>query len=407
MCGAFAFLRKITYKMNTMVKKKVYFGLSGGVDSSVAAALLLEQGHDVVPVFLKCWEESDFKDSCPWEEDQKMALEVAEKLGIADKFQSWNFSQEFFESVVQYLIDEAKEGRTGNPDVVCNRTIKFGAFLERAFNEDADFVATGHYARVRKIKSGFELLRPRCEAKNDQTYFLWQLSQNQLSRALFPIGEFESKEAVREEAKRRGLPTAERKSTRGICFVGKVGQTEFLSQFLPHQSGDVVTTSGKVVGKHQGVNFYTLGQRQGIGVMGGGGPYYVIEKNEMRNELIVAPPAETPKLWKNQVVIGELHWISGYVPQLPFRGSAFIRHPQQNTVPCVLSQNHEERDASTTLGAGAEPRRTVPRSSAGSLVAEPSASFRVQFNEPQWAPTPGQSIVLYDNEVVLGGGVIQ
>ena len=361
-----------------MANKKVFLGLSGGVDSSVAAALLLDQGYDVVPVFLKCWEESDFEGNCPWEEDQKMALEVAEKLGIADKFQSWNFSQEFFENVVQYLVDEAKEGRTGNPDVVCNRTIKFGAFLERAFNDGADFVATGHYARVRKIKSGFELLRPRCEAKNDQTYFLWQLNQNQLSRALFPIGEFENKEAVREEARRRGLPNAERKSTRGICFVGKIGQAEFLSQFLPHRSGNVITTSGKVVGKHQGVNFYTLGQRQGIGVMGGGGPYYVIEKNEIRNELIVAPPAETPSLWKKEAIIGNLNWIFGKASNLPLRCSAFIRHPQPATVSCFV----------TYL---------------------PSTIFHLQvsFDEPQWAPTPGQSIVLYDDEVVLGGGAIQ
>ena len=416
-----------------MVKKeKVYLGLSGGVDSSVAAVLLLEQGYSVIPVFMKCWENNTL-DDCPWQEDQDAAYAVAEKLGIASEFRSWNFEREFFQDVVQYLVDEARQGRTGNPDVVCNRTIKFGAFLERALREGADYVATGHYARItqtdadrtqsdwgtqtyaerfragpRKVRVSprFELLRPRCEWKNDQTYFLWQLTQQQLKHVLFPIGDFVSKDAVREEARRRGFATADRRSTRGICFVGKTPLTEFLGRFLPETPGPVVTTSGKVVGEHRGVNFYTLGQRKGIGVGDAHGPYYVAEKDAASNTLVVAPPAEMARIEKREIVVGDLHWTSGKAPKLPLRCSAYIRHPQPLQA-CVLSQNNAKfiRQRRT----GAKPRKTILRSSARGprWPSGGSALFRVRFEEPQWAPTPGQSVVFYDGDIVLGGGVIQ
>jgi len=193
-------------------KRNVYLGLSGGVDSSVAAALLLEQGYNVVPVFIKCWE-NEVLGECPWREDQDAAYAVAEKLGVTKQFRSWNFEREFFQDVVQYLVEEAKRGRTGNPDVVCNRTIKFGVFLDRALAEGADFVATGHYARVRGTEDGVQLLRPKCEWKNDQTYFLWQLTQKQLRQVMFPVGEFTSKDLVREEARR---PVGDRRLDGGV-----------------------------------------------------------------------------------------------------------------------------------------------------------------------------------------------
>ncbi|OHA47811.1 MAG: tRNA 2-thiouridine(34) synthase MnmA [Candidatus Terrybacteria bacterium RIFCSPHIGHO2_01_FULL_48_17] len=354
-------------------KRNVYLGLSGGVDSSVAAALLLEQGYNVVPVFIKCWE-NEVLGECPWREDQDAAYAVAEKLGVTKQFRSWNFEREFFQDVVQYLVEEAKRGRTGNPDVVCNRTIKFGVFLDRALAEGADFVATGHYARVRGTEDGVQLLRPKCEWKNDQTYFLWQLTQKQLRQVMFPVGEFTSKDLVREEARRRGLDTANRRSTRGICFVGKTPLQEFLGRFLPETPGPVVTTSGKVVGEHRGVNFYTLGQRKGIGVGDAHGPYYVKEKNTATNTLVVAPPAEMARIEKREVVVGDMNWISGTAPNFPFRARAYIRHPQ--------------------------PLQ-------GCRVQGTGDRITVLFDEPQWAPTPGQSVVFYDGEAVLGGGVIQ
>jgi tRNA-specific 2-thiouridylase len=384
-----------------MVRKgKVYLGLSGGVDSAVAAAILLEEGYDVVPVFLKCWEDLEGVEEggsgqgfeCPWQEDQEAAVAVAEKLGIAKAFRSWNFTREFFETVIEPLIEEARKGRTGNPDVLCNRTIKFGAFFERALKEGADFVATGHYARLARLARAddekrtpegqsfvrYQLLRPRCEAKNDQTYFLWQLREEQLSRAMFPIGDFPSKEAVREEARKRGLPSSERRSTRGICFVNpREGYAGFLKRFLRSRVGDIVTTHGDVVGRHDGVAFVTLGQRQGIGIVDGRGPYYVVAKNEKENLIIVAPPAEAQRLlWKRETFIGEVNWISGVAPPFPLRCSAFIRHPQRETVPCRVEE----------VGGGI---------------------LRVTFDEPQYALTPGQSVVLYDGDVVVGGGIIQ
>lgn len=371
--------------------KKIFVGLSGGVDSSVAAALLIEQGYDVVPVFLKCWEDplnvergtpgTSLPGDCPWQEDQEAAYAVCEKLGITSRFQSWNFTEEFMETVVQYLVDEARLGRTGNPDVICNRTVKFGAFLERALAEGADAVATGHYARRSEARSRegrrvFQLLRPNCETKNDQTYFLWQLKQEQLLNALFPIGDFASKDAVREEARRRGLPSAERRSTRGICFVGKeIGYAGFLQRFLPKEQGAVVTTAGRVVGQHEGLAFYTLGQRQGIGISDAHGPYYVVEKDEERNTLVVAPPAEQYRLWQRDIVVRDANWISGAAPVMPLTCSAFVRHPQDTTVLCTVSRSGDR--------------------------------LQVQFAEPQYAPTPGQSVVFYDGDVVLGGAVIQ
>jgi len=356
--------------------KKVYLALSGGVDSSVAAVLLLKKGYDVFPVFLKCWSEESAGlkgiADCPWKEDQESAIAVCKKLGIQEQFQTWNFEPEFFESVVEYFISEHKTGRTPNPDVICNQTIKFGLFFERALKEGADFVATGHYAKIKSGKKGYQLLKAECESKNDQTYFLYRITQEQLSRTLFPIGEFKSKDKVRALAKKRGLPSAEKKSTRGICFVGKKNQKELLFSFITPRAGSIVTKEGELVGRHQGVEFYTLGQRRGIGLFGGKSPLFVAEKDLEKNVLVVAPERE---LWEKEVLVSDLHWISSVSPKLPFKCSAFIRHPQPETTPCILKK-------------------------------EENNTFKVIFKKPQWAPTKGQSVVFYQKEVVAGGAVI-
>lgn len=388
-------------------RRTVFLGLSGGVDSAVAAALLLEQGYDVVPVFYKCWEELNAELSCPWREDQEAAFEVAKALGIADSFRSWNFTEEFTKGVIEKLADVARAGGTGNPDIDCNRIVKFGLFYECALAEGADFIATGHYARIRclrdeaqpktssrriqhppklpsKVAAGghhFQLLRARCAAKNDQTYFLAQaMTQEVLARTLFPIGEFESKEAVREEARRRKLSCADRRSSRGVCLVGKDGEkadyAALLRHFIPAQEGAVVTTEGKRVGTHQGVPFYTRGQREGLGLThAGGGPYYVVGKDLDENVLCVAPPADAQSLlWDSEITVKDMHWIAGHAPRFPLFCEAFVRHPQSKTIGCEIFQE----------------RQVV----------------HISFSEPQRALTIGQSVVLYNDEIVLGGGTI-
>lgn len=359
------------------MEKKVFLALSGGVDSSVAALLLLKRGYDVFPVFLKCWSEQSMNLpspilNCPWEEDLKFALAVCEKLGIENKFQTWNFEKEFFENVITYYIEEQKKGKTPNPDIVCNQKIKFGIFFNLAMEQGADFVATGHYARIKKTRSGFLLLRAKCESKNDQTYFLYRISQKQLSKTLFPIGEFESKEKVRQLAEKFCLPTAQRKSTRGICFVGKENQKKILFNFIPPHPGPIMTPDGKIVGEHLGVEFYTLGQRTGIGLWGGQKQrLYVIEKDFKKNILIVG---EASLLFKKEVFVGNLHWILEE-PKFPVKCSTFLRHPQEKTVSTHLFKIKNNL-------------------------------IKVIFKKPQWAPTPGQSIVFYQGQKVLGGGII-
>lgn len=358
------------------MKKKVYLALSGGVDSSVAAALLLEKGFDVWPVFLKCWSREaaglDGVGECSWKEDSEFAFKVCQKLGIENKFQSFNFEKEFWQEIVNYYIEEHKAGKTPNPDIVCNEKIKFSAFFNLAIEKGADFVATGHYARVKKTKEGFLLLRAKCHLKNDQSYFLYRISQKQLSRVLFPIGEFESKEKVRKLAKKLNLPTAERKSTRGICFVGKKNSKDLLFNFISPHPGFVMTKEGKTVGRHLGVEFYTLGQRRGIGVFGGQEkPLYILEKDLERNFLIVGEKTET---LKEEVFVSNLHWILKK-PRLSLNCFALLRHPQEKFTPCVISETE-------------------------------NGLIKVIFKEPQFSLAEGQSIVFYQKEVVLGGGII-
>jgi len=353
---------------------KVIVGMSGGVDSSVAAALLVEQGYEVVGAFMKNW--SDTKDpvtgSCAWRGERHDAQLVAAKLDIP--FVTFDFEKEYREAVVQYLFREYEAGRTPNPDVLCNKVVKFDLFLRRARAMGADLIATGHYARIRPpARSGGRCaLLAGLDKNKDQSYFLNQLAQDQLRRVLFPVGRLK-KPVVRRLARRYGLPTADKKDSQGICFIGRIDLKSFLARKIPRHPGPIITTDGRVIGRHQGIAPFTIGQRHGLDI-GGGIPFYVVEKDVKRNALIVAEGAENESLYSKRLMAREEHWISGREPKLPLRCQARIRYrqPLQSAV--------------------------VRRGKGGGL--------EVVFAKPQRAITPGQFVVFYQGAVCLGGGVI-
>ena len=377
-------------------KRKVFIGMSGGVDSSVTAALLKERGFDAVGVHIKMW--SDPSIPCNFKEDRYDAMRAAEKVGIP--FQTWDFTEEYRTAVVEYMIREYAAGRTPNPDVMCNRHVKFGIFLRRALELGADFVATGHYARLgREFKrlnvERFKLLQAR-DLNKDQSYFLWALTQDQLKHCLFPIGEY-AKPEVREMARKFGLPTAEKKDSQGICFIGEIDLTEFLKKYIPVERGPVLTTSGREVGEHDGLAFYTIGQREGLGIGGGGIPYYVADKDFGRNALVVAEGPYDEKLFTRELAVLDVNWISGDAPKLPLRCAARIRY-RQPLQPCrVEARTNADFDMTRTC---------AEIDSASVRDGNKSASVRVIFDENQRAVTPGQSVVFYRGEEMLGGGVI-
>ena len=363
------------------VKKRVFVAMSGGVDSSVAAALLKEEGYDVTGVFMKNWSDSSFfkdKTMCPWVEDQEDARKAAAVLGIP--FYTFNFEKEYRDRVVKYMLDGYKKGITPNPDVMCNKEIKFGIFFKKALELGADFVATGHYARRREIKNQnskikiHELLAG-ADLNKDQSYFLWTLTQKQLARTLFPIGDY-AKPEVRAMAKKFGLANAEKKDSQGLCFVGEVDVFEFLKSKIKPKRGKIMTAGGKDVGEHEGVMFYTIGQRHGIGSPGGGTAYYVAGKDIKKNILYVAEGKEDKSLYKDELTVAGAHWISGVKSRMPLKCQVRIRY-RQPLQKCAL-------------------------------IKLPTTSYKLQavFDEPQRAVTPGQSIVFYDGDTVLGGGVI-
>jgi len=357
-----------------MSKLRVIVGLSGGVDSSVAALLLQEQGYEVHGVFMKNWEETFEPGYCSAGEDLEDARAVCEDLAIP--LHCVNFVQEYQDRVFRYFLAEYRAGRTPNPDVLCNKEIKFRAFLDYAKRLGADFIATGHYARRLDYQGQSHLLKGR-DAGKDQSYFLYLLDQTQLAQALFPVGDLH-KTQVREIAEQAGLVTHDKKDSTGICFIGERKFREFLHHYLPARPGMMCTPDGTVVGEHMGLMFYTLGQRQGLGIGGqadgSGQPWYVLDKDLARNVLIVGQGGQHPLLFHRRLRASQLHWIAGEAPSPPFacRAKTRYRQPEQACVIETLAAEH----------------------------------CQVTFAEPQRALTPGQSVVFYDTDECLGGGVI-
>jgi tRNA-specific 2-thiouridylase len=353
--------------------KEVMVGLSGGVDSAVAALLLKRQGWRVRGLFMKNWEEDDEPGYCAAEQDLAMARAVAERLEIP--LQSVNFASEYWDRVFAHFLAEYAAGRTPNPDVLCNREIKFRAFLDYALGLGADCIATGHYARTMQDHGGCRLLEAADQDKC-QTYFLHQLDQGQLGRSLFPLGGL-TKPQVRDLAREVGLPNHARKDSTGICFIGERRFRDFLARYLPANPGEMVDEQGRVLGQHQGLMYYTLGQRKGLGLGGSAegaeAPWYVLDKDLSSNRLLVAQGPDHPRLYAVGVRTGPLHWISGQVPDT-MACLARCRH-RQPLQPCEF-QRHGE-------------------------------GVSVRFTQPQRALTPGQSIVFYHQGQCLGGAVIE
>jgi tRNA-specific 2-thiouridylase len=358
-----------------MSGKRVIVGMSGGVDSSVAALLLKQQGYEVSGLFMKNWEDDDTGEYCAAREDLVDAVAVAEKIGI--DIDVVNFSAEYKEKVFSQFLREYQAGRTPNPDVLCNAEIKFRAFLDHAVGLGADWIATGHYAQVRESEGRHQLLKAE-DGTKDQSYFLYRLDQAQLARTLFPLGTLYKRD-VREIARRAGLAVHDKKDSTGICFIGERPFREFLNRYLPDNPGEVRTPEGKLVGRHHGLMFHTIGQRQGLGIGGSrdgaGEPWYVAAKDMRGNRLIVVQGHDHPALLADRLTALDLNWVSGAPPHCNWVYTAKTRYRQKDA-------------ACTLVAAGAE--RCV-----------------IEFAEPQWAVTPGQSVVLYESRVCLGGGIIE
>jgi len=344
---------------------KVVVGMSGGVDSSVAALLLKRQGHDVVGLFMKNWEDDDDDEYCSTRQDLIDAAAAADVIGV--DLEAVNFSAEYKDRVFAEFLREYSAGRTPNPDVLCNAEIKFRAFLDHAMRLGAEKIATGHYART----DGARLLKG-ADPRKDQSYFLHRLTQAQLSRVLFPIGDLEKSE-VRRLALEAGLPNHAKKDSTGICFIGERPFREFLNRYLPRTPGPIKTPEGKTLGEHIGLAFYTIGQRKGIGLGGPGEPWYVADKRLKENELVVVRGHDHPLLLKRSLEAADASWI-GSAPSTGVNLSGKTRYRQADS-PCTLSRVLD-------------------------------SEIKVDFPAPQWAVTPGQSVVLYDGEVCLGGGII-
>jgi tRNA-specific 2-thiouridylase len=362
-----------------MAKVRVIVGLSGGVDSAVSAYLLKQQGHEVIGIFMKNWEDDDDDEYCSSRQDFLDAASVADVLGI--EIEHVNFAAEYKDRVFAEFLREYQAGRTPNPDVLCNAEIKFKAFLDHAMRLGAEKIATGHYARVREVKGEFQLLKGLDPLK-DQSYFLHRLTQAQLSKTMFPVGELPKTE-VRRIAAEIGLPNAKKKDSTGICFIGERPFRDFLNRYLANTPGPILDDRGRQVGEHVGLSFYTLGQRKGIGIGGlkergaakGGSehePWFVARKDMARNTLSVVQGHDHPWLLSDGLVADDLSWVAGHPP--PAGPVAAKTRYRQSDAPCT--------------------------------IAPTAGGFTLHFESPQWAVTPGQSAVVYDGEVCLGGGVI-
>ncbi|SCM01493.1 tRNA-specific 2-thiouridylase MnmA [Bacillus cytotoxicus] len=349
---------------------RVVIGMSGGVDSSVAALLLKEQGYDVIGIFMKNWDDTDENGVCTATEDYNDVIEVCNQIGIP--YYAVNFEKQYWDKVFTYFLDEYRAGRTPNPDVMCNKEIKFKAFLEHAMALGADYVATGHYARVAYMDGEYKMLRGVDDNK-DQTYFLNQLGQEQLSKTMFPLGELK-KPQIREMAKEAGLATATKKDSTGICFIGERNFKDFLSNYLPAQPGVMQTLSGEVKGKHDGLMYYTIGQRHGLGIGGNGDPWFVVGKNLKENILYVDQGFHNELLYGDEVIATNVNWVSDRAKEKEFKCTAKFRYRQEDNGVTVQ------------------------------IVDE--NTIRILCDEPIRAITPGQAVVFYDGDECLGGATI-
>lgn len=349
---------------------RVVVGMSGGVDSSVAALLLKEQGYDVIGIFMKNWDDTDENGVCTATEDYEDVIRVCNQIGIP--YYAVNFEKQYWDKVFTYFLDEYRAGRTPNPDVMCNKEIKFKAFLEHALNLGADYLATGHYARVEDRDGERKMLRGLDENK-DQTYFLNQLDQSQLEKVLFPIGNLE-KARVRELALEANLATATKKDSTGICFIGERNFKEFLGNYLPAQPGNMETMNGEVKGKHDGLMYYTIGQRQGLGIGGSGEPWFVVGKDLERNVLLVEQSFHNELLYSDSITAVNISFVSD--------------RPKPQTFECTAKFRYRQPDNDVTV------------------ELQVDGTAKVKFKEPIRAITPGQAVVFYDGEECLGGGTI-
>ena len=361
--------------MNTLSGQKVIVGMSGGVDSSVSALLLKQQGYDVEGLFMKNWEEDDTAEYCSAAVDLADAEQVCEQLGIP--LHTVNFSSEYWDNVFEYFLAEYRAGRTPNPDIMCNKEIKFKAFLEHAQVLGADRIATGHYVRSDHQSGETRLLRG-LDNNKDQSYFLYALNQFQISQALFPVGELDKTE-VRTLAEENKFQVFNKKDSTGICFIGERKFRDFLQRFIPAQPGPMITPDGSLIGEHSGLMYYTIGQRQGLGIggteQGKEEPWYVIKKDLSSNTLVVGQGHDHPQLFYRHCCVTDLHWIGSAVNKAPFNCSAKIRYRQADQACRVINI-----DGNNAL---------------------------VEFEQPQRAITPGQALVFYDNEICLGGATIE
>lgn len=349
---------------------RVVVGMSGGVDSSVAALLLKQQGYDVIGIFMKNWDDTDENGVCTATEDYNDVIRVCNQIGIP--YYAVNFEKQYWDKVFTYFLDEYKAGRTPNPDVMCNKEIKFKAFLEHAMKLGADYLATGHYARVENIDGEVKMLRG-IDNNKDQTYFLNQLSQEQLEKVMFPLGAIDKKQ-VREIAKEAGLATATKKDSTGICFIGEKNFKEFLGGYLPAQKGIMETLGGEKIGNHDGLMYYTIGQRHGLGIGGAGDPWFVVGKDLKRNVLYVEQGFEHPSLYSDSIKAVNINWVSNKAKPAEFKCTAKFRYRQPDEEVTVQLQ--------------------------------PDGEANVLFARPVRAVTPGQAVVFYDGDECLGGGTI-